>query len=764
MAELIKRYIVIFIYFALILSTLLVFWQVRNFDFVNYDDKVYVSENSHVLNGLTGSGVVWAFTSCYLGYWQPLTWLSLMVNSQLFGPGPVGFHLVNVFLHLANTLLLFAVLRKMTAAIWPSAFVAALFAIHPMHVESVAWISERKDVLSTLFWFLTMFAYVRYVEKPSIGRYIIAIIFFALGLMSKPMLVTLPFVLLLLDYWPLSRFLNSKFSILNLLCEKIPFFILAAVSGVVTFLTQKAGSVIFDTKTVPLADRVGNAFLSYARYIGKFFWPQNLAVFYPFDVGSLVVRQMAMSIVLLIVISVLVIYFGQNRRYLPVGWFWFIGTLVPVIGLVTFTGSAYADRFTYIPYIGLFIMLAWGLPELLSGWPNRKIVLGVAASMTLTALGIFAYWQVSVWNNSITLFSHALEVTQSNAVVHNYLGNSYFDLKRYQDAMESCKQAVNLMPDYAEANYNLGNAYSKLGRYQDAAQAYKQAVKIKPDYAEAYNNLAVAYVNIGSFQDALESCRQAVTIKPDYAEAYNNLGNACLSLGRWQDAIENYKQAIRIKPNWAVAYCNLGAAYGKIGSFQDAIEMYKQAVRIDPALAEAHNGLGAAYIDLGRYQDAIEPLKQVIRIEPDYADAHYNLGNAYSKLGRYQDAIESFKQAIRIKTDWPEAYYNLGAAYGGIGSFQEEIESYKQAISIKPDFADAYYNLGVACGVLGRYQDAIDSFKRVVSIKPDFTEAHYNLGVTYLIIGDKDSAIQEYKILKTLGAEQADQLYNLIQK
>jgi tetratricopeptide (TPR) repeat protein len=702
MAELNKRYIVIFVYFALILSTLLVFRQVRNFDFVNYDDKVYVCENPHVSNGLTPGGVVWAFTTCYQGYWQPLTWLSLMVNSQLFGPGPGWFHLVNVFLHLANTLLLFAVLRKMTSAIWQSAFVAALFAIHPMHVESVAWISERKDVLSTLFWLLTMWAYVRYVRSVAVPatakrcNYLLALLFFALGLMSKPMLVTLPFVLLLLDYWPLNQIRNPQSKIRNLLLEKLPFFILAAVSSVVTFLTQKAGSIIVDTETIPQTDRFGNAFLSYARYIGKLFVPQNLAVFYPYDAGSFVFWQVAMSIVLLIVISVLVIYFGRNRKYLPVGWFWFIGTLFPVIGLVTFTGSSYADRFTYIPYTGLFIMLAWGLPEILSGWPYRKIVLGAAASMTLLALGTGAYRQVGFWKDSITLFSHALEVTKNNAVVHNYLGNSYFDLKRYQDAMESCRQAVEIMPDYAEAYYYLGNAYSKLGREQDAAQSFKQAIKIKPDYIEAYNNLGNACVSLGRFQEAAEAFKQAISIKPDFADAYNNLGNACLGLGRWQDAIENYKQAISIKPNWPQPYCNLGAAYGSIGSFQDALEAYKQAVGIDPALAEAHNGFGAACLDLGREQEAIEPLKQAIRIEPNYADAHYNLGNAYSKLGRYQDAIGPFKQAVRIKPAW--------------------------------------------------------------------AEAHYNLGVTYLITGNKDSAIQEYKILKTLGAEQADQLYNLIQK
>jgi tetratricopeptide (TPR) repeat protein len=764
--------VVIFVYSALILSTLLVFWQVRNFDFIIYDDGSYVYQNPHVLSGLTRSGVIWAFTSCYLGYWQPLTWLSLMVDCQLFGALPGRIHLVNVFLHIANTLLLFWVLKKMTGSLWSSAFVAAAFAIHPMHVESVAWIAERKDVLSTFFLLLTLAAYTGYTKSPTIYRYMASLVLFAFGLMAKPILVTVPFLLLLLDYWPLERTRGRrtedggqrKSSLGWLIVEKIPFLVLSVVSSIITFLTQKAGGIIYDTKTVPLTDRAGNAFLSYARYIGKLFVPKNLAVFYPFDIGSFVFWQVAMCIVLLIVISVLVIRFGRDRKFLPVGWFWFIGMLVPVIGLVTFTGSSYADRFTYIPYIGLFIMLAWGLPELLSEWRYRKIVLGMAASMTLIALGTGAYRQVGVWNNSITLFSHAIEVTHNNALVHNYLGSSYFDLKRYQDAMESCRQAINIMPDYAEAHYNLGNAYCKLGRYQDAAQVYKQAIKIKPGYIEAYNNLGNAYVGLGRFQEAAEAFKQAINIKPDYADAHNNLGNACLSLGRWQDAIENYKQAIRIKPNWAEAHYNLGAAYGKIGSYQDALEIYKRAVRIDPALAEAHNGLGAAYLDLGRYQDALESCRQAIRIKLDYADAYYNLGEAFVGLGRYDEALGSFNQAIKIKPDFAEAHYKIGFVYSKLGRYQEEIESYKQAISIKPDFADAHYNLGVACGVLGRYQESIDSFKRAVSIKPDYADAHYNLGVTYLITADLDSAVQEYEILKTLDTKKADQLYNLINK
>ena len=305
---------------------------------------------------------------------------------------------------------------------------------------------------------------------------------------------------------------------------------------------------------LPLKARIANAFLSYARYIGKMFWPQNLAVFYPFDAGSFAFWQVAMCVLLLLVISVFVIRFGRNQKYLPVGWFWFVGTLVPVIGLVQVGMQAYADRYTYIPYIGLFIMIAWGLPELLSKWPQRKIALGLSMVIVLTTLGICTHQQVSYWNNSFTLFSHAIEVTQNNYIAYNNLGVAYNSLGRYQDAIEAYKQAIRIKPDYAEAHYNLGVAYGKLGRWQDAIEAYKQAIRIKPDYAEAYYNLGVAYGKLGRYQDAIEAYKQAIRIKPDYAEAHYNLGVAYGKLGRYQDAIEAYKQAIRIKPDYAEAY------------------------------------------------------------------------------------------------------------------------------------------------------------------------------------------------------------------
>jgi tetratricopeptide (TPR) repeat protein len=654
MLEFMNRYSVFLVCFALLLSTLLVFGQVRNFDFVNHDDDVYVYENPYVSGGLTSQNIRWAFTTGHASNWHPVTWLSLMLDCQLFGPNPGRMHLVNLFLHLANTLLLFAVLKKMTGSLWPSAFVAAAFALHPMHVESVAWITERKDVLSTFFLLLTLAAYAGYVKRPSVFRYTVALALFALGLMAKPMLVTLPLVLLLLDYWPLNRLApqslktsgrQSRKSALppdghailyKIIVEKIPFFALAAVSSGITFIVQRVSGAVANITALPLESRVANVFLSYSRYMGKLFWPEDLAVFYPFDADLFSFRQIAMCALLVLGISVFVIRFGRTRKYLPVGWFWFVGTLIPVIGIVQSGSQAFADRYTYIPYIGLFIMAAWGLPELCSKWPYRNTTLGVTAVLVLTALGLAAYRQTGYWNNSTALFSHANEVTKNNFLAYNNLGAAYSNLCRWQEAIEAFKQSMRFKPDYAEAHCNLGIAYGNLGRWQEATEACKQAIRFKPNYAEAYSNLGAAYSSVGRNLEAIETCMQSIQIKPDCAEAHYNLGVAYGHLGRWQEAVEAYRQAIRIKPNYS----------------------------------EAHNNLGNVYVHLGRWQEAVEACTQSIRIQPDCAEAHYNLGNAYANLGRWREAIEAYRQAIRFRPDYPEAQKNLDLC-------QKAIEAHK---------------------------------------------------------------------------------------
>ena len=639
--------LVFFIYFALALSVAMVFLQVRNFDFVHYDDNVYVFENQYILNGLTSEGVLWAFTSGHAANWHPLTWLSLMLDCQLFGPDPGRLHLVNVFLHLANTLLLFAVLKKMTGSLWPSAFVAAAFALHPMHVESVAWIAQRKDVLSAFFLLLTLLAYAGYTQRPSVYRYLAGLAAFALGLMAKPMLVTLPFLLLLLDYWPLNRLevpWRSKISgrkshkstparhrratLLRVIVEKIPYFVLSAVSGVITFLTQQAGGIIVDIKSIPSKDRVGNVFFSYAAYMGKMLWPQKLAVFYPFNaVRSIPLWQFVLYALLLAAVSYLVLRFGRKRKYLPVGWFWFVGTLIPVIGLVRFTGSSHADRFTYIPYIGLFIMIAWGLAELVSRWPYRKLILGVPMVIVLTAMGIRAHRQVGFWNNSITLFSHALEVTQDNPLACYNLGTAYYDLGRYREAIQAYKRAIRTKPDYFDAWYNLGNACTRLGGYHEAIEAFKQAIAIKPDFAYAHSNLGAAYGRVGRYREAIEALKQAIAIEPDHLDAWFNLGNVYASLGRYREAMETFEQATRIKPDDPFGWCNLGNAYGSLGRHQEAIEAYKQAIRIKPDYTDPCYNLAVTYLNIGDKPSALQQYETLKTLDADMAEQLFNIIN-----------------------------------------------------------------------------------------------------------------------------------------
>jgi tetratricopeptide (TPR) repeat protein len=544
MPEQVKKTLVLSIYFALTVSTLLVFWQVCNFDFVSYDDNYYVYDNPNIQAGITLKSVKWAFTTGRCSNWHPLTWLSLMLDWQLYGNNAGGYHFTNLLFHIVNALLVFIVLKEMTNAVWQSAFVAILFALHPLHVESVAWVSERKDVLSIFFWILTMWAYTRYCNCAAVSAgtkyyYLSAVVFLALGLMSKPMLVTMPFVLLLLDYWPLGR-LTTKRSLLYRLIEKIPLFVLIILSSIITFIVQHKGKAVANIAELPLRLRISNVFISYMQYIIKMIWPVKLAVFYPYSAQNTPIFLVVICTVALFAVTIIILLYSKNHRYLITGWFWYIVTFLPVIGIIQVGAQAMADRYTYITLTGLFIIIAWGLPELMGKWPYQKIALGVSMVLVPTALGICASRQVSYWNNSVALFSHTIEVTQNNYRVHYNLGGTYFSLGRWQDAIDAYKQAIRIKPNYADAHYNLGASYDKLGRWQDAIEAYKQAIRINPVDAGAYSNLGVAYLSLGRWQEAIEACKEAIKIKPYFAGAHNNLGVAYLKMGDKNSALAEY--------------------------------------------------------------------------------------------------------------------------------------------------------------------------------------------------------------------------------
>jgi tetratricopeptide (TPR) repeat protein len=539
------------IYALLLLATFATYAPVRHFDFVNYDDPDYVSNNPHVREGLTSAGLRWAITSGDAANWLPLTRISEMVDVELFRLDSGMHHLVNVGFHALAAILLFAFLHRATRALWPSAFVAFLFALHPLHVESVAWISERKDVLSACFWFLALWAYVRYAERPRWGRYLVVAAALCLGLMAKPMLVTLPFVLLLLDIWPLRR---------KAIQEKISLFAIAAAAAVVTYLVQQGSRAVKTVSVFPIGLRVENALVSYAVYLGKLFWPSGLAVFYPYP-HQIPLWEPVLSGLLLLGISALVLRVWQSHPYLAVGWFWFLGTLVPVIGLVQVGAQARADRYMYIPMVGLLIMLAWGAADALKRWPSIKPALMGAAAGICVACVFASSRQIQYWQDSETLFTHALDVTNGNYVAQHNLGLAIADQPgRLPEAIEHYKAALAIRPDSVEAHSDLGNSLSQMGDSQAAVTEYQAALRLAPDSAIPHNNLGNAFFRMGRLEEAIAQYKTAVRLKPDYADAYNNLGAALASLGRTQEAIAQFQAALRIQPDYAQARTNLDLA------------------------------------------------------------------------------------------------------------------------------------------------------------------------------------------------------------
>jgi Flp pilus assembly protein TadD len=588
----------------LALVTIALYWPATRCDFINLDDPDYVTANPHVQGGLTWEGIKWAFTNTeQAAYWAPLMWLSHELACQLFGLNPWGHHLMNVLLHAANVALVFLVFQRMTGARWRSFILAALFGWHPLRVESVAWVTERKDVLSTLFWALTLLAYARYAQKSearsqisdvqppaSVFRllsscfYWLALLFFALGLMSKAMLVTLPFVLLLLDYWPLKRMANDGLRIANvkiLLLEKIPFFVLAAGAGVVTFLVQKQGGAVTTVEYLPLGARVGNALISYCRYLEKTFWPMDMAVFYPHP-GYWPPAEVLLAGVFLCGISAYVIVKRREYPFMLMGWLWFVGTLVPVIQLVQSGGQAMADRFMYVPSLGVLIIAVWGACELARRWRHHGIVLPVAGLATIAACIGLTRHQLGYWTDTETLFRHTIAVTENNYMAHNNLGAALLKKGGNVEAMSQFQEALRLKPNYADAHINLGLALFNLGQTDKALRQYQEAIRLKPDSAEAHNNLGAALGRKVRTDEAISEFQEAVRLKPDYAEAHFNLGVAFLNLGQIDGAIGQFQETIRLKPDYDQVHNNLAVALFKQGRTDEAIRQLQEAVRLKP--------------------------------------------------------------------------------------------------------------------------------------------------------------------------------------
>jgi tetratricopeptide (TPR) repeat protein len=615
MNERFYRYRLFLICICFVAAIFAVYWPVYNCEFIEYDDNVYVTSNANIQSGLNWKSICWAFTTDYSGTWHPVTWLSHTLDYQLFKGWAGGHHLINVLFHITNTLVLFCVLMRMTGAVWPSAFVAAIFALHPLHVESVAWIAERKDLLSTFFWLLTMWAYVGYVENPRPKWYLAAFVLFVLGLMSKPMLVTLPFVLLLLDFWPLQR----KFS-RWLLIEKIPFFICSFIDSVVTFLVQQGINVVADLKSFGLTTRISNTVVSYITYITKMIWPSRLAVLYPYAGSGLSITRVVVCGLLLVLISICFIYPARRHRFLAVGWLWYLGTLVPVIGLVQTCAQAAADRYTYMTLTGLFIIIAWSAKEFTPKWRYKNVILVSLAVVVLVAWALTASRQLRYWKNSLTLFEHTLKVTKNNFIIHTDYISCLYEAGRIDEVIEQSGKLLKYTPNSAETHNNLGVALLRTGRIQEAVEHFRLAIKYKSDFSTAHLNLACALQNQGNLDEAAAHLAETLRLDPNSALAHYYFGKALERKGKISEAVTHFEEALRLKPDWVEPMNDL--AWFLAASKETSIHNPDKAVRLalraceltDYKKPDLLDTLAVSYAATGAFDKAVETAEKALEL------------------------------------------------------------------------------------------------------------------------------------------------------
>jgi Flp pilus assembly protein TadD len=565
----------------LALATLAIYWPVKNYGFVNYDDPGYFFDNPHVLGGLTGPDIKWAFTTGEQANWHPFTWLSLMLDAQLFGKGATGPHVINVLFHALNSILLFLLLLRWTSSSWRSAAVALLFAIHPAHVESVAWVAERKDVLSGFFGLLALLCYTSHTRKNQgwPAGYWLALLFFICSLMSKPMLVTFPFLLLLLDYWPLGRFKATTCG--RLVIEKIPFLLVAIASSVVTFIAQQKGGAVSTLAKAPLFARVENTFVSYASYVFKIFWPVNLANPYP-TLHYWPALLVIVCVVLFVALCVVALMVMKKHPYIFTGWFWFAGTLVPMIGLVQVGAQTMADRYEYFPMIGILIIIVMGIGDVFTKYQFARTLIWCTAAFLLFACGLRARNQVTVWQDDGTLFGHALAVTHNNYIASVNLGTWYSKHGRTEATLNCYYNALRMNPDDPSVLYDVGDAFAKLGYYDEAIRDYRHALQISPNQADILNNLGFTLAQKRDLPDAAVCFQAVLKLKPDAADAHNNLATIYYIQGRFQDSFDEYNAALQLSPDNPQIMVNLGDTLVRLGKTAMAAGYYQHALQLKP--------------------------------------------------------------------------------------------------------------------------------------------------------------------------------------
>ncbi|MEE8349745.1 MAG: tetratricopeptide repeat protein [Acidobacteriota bacterium] len=743
---------------GLIAVTLLAYAPVRGHQFLIYDDDVYVTENPRIQQGISLENVVWAMTAFENTLWKPVTLISHMLDCQLFGLNPAAHLLMNLFFHTMNVILLFGILHQMTGALWRSAVVAALFALHPLNVESVAWVAERKNVLSTLFWLLTMWAYWWYVKHPTWWRYIGVVGGMVLGLMTKPMLVTLPCALLLMDYWPLQRLSDQwnqfRERLPGLLKEKLPLFALAAGASLLTLHAAESTVGLPSLEDHAFSSRVANAIVSHSLYLKRMVWPSDLAVFYPNPGNALGMGSVGLATLILGGISLWVWTRRRNYPYLVVGWLWFLGTLFPVNGLFQSSAQAMADRYAYVPLIGVFVMLVWGGHQLAQTLEIKKDWLGVAGLVLLIALMVSTRRQLNYWKDSITLFEHAVQSTDDNFVAHNNLGKALMDQGSINAAIENFSMVLELKPDSDRGLYNMGLALQALGKTEEAVHYFIRALQSNSTMPEAYNNLGSILIAQGRPEEAITLLQDAVRFDPLMEQAHSNLGVALMKIGELDRAMEHLVRALKIAPNQAETYINVGLVLNRQGKSSEAFHYFSQAADLDPGMATAHNHLGMILMSQteleevsehdsrvtqtpenpgrtmeDRADEAIRHFARSLEINPEQMSANNNMGAALDLQGRSDEALQYYRSAIELAPHSALTHYNLGQTLLKLGHWDEAGQHFSETIKIQPDFADAHFSLGLASTNQGRIQEAIQSFQKALRLDPEHSEAQRYLAI-----------------------------------
>ena len=666
--------------------TFAAYWGVTGHDFIIFDDGAYVYENPLVSQGLSIEGLAWAFDTAGKEdtYWHPLTWISHMLDVSLFGLQPAGHHLVSLLLHVANSLLLFLLLRQMTGADGRSLLVAGLFALHPVNVESVAWIAERKNLLSTFLWLLTLFSYLYYCRKPGLLRYLLIVLMFSCGLLAKPMLVTLPCVLLLLDYWPLGRIRSQWFSFEQstagiyrerseyplpiglLVLEKLPLLALSGLSIYMTAVSMDKLGTTVPLSAVTLDLRIANALVSYLTYIGNMLWPVNLAVIYPYPVHMLPAWQVAGSALLLAGLSLVIFLAGRRRPFFITGWLWYLGTLTPVLGIIQGgLWPALADRWAYVPFIGLYVIVAWGGRELLvAGRIDSAGMKGLSATV-LVILAILTWKQTGYWKNSIPLFKHTLAVTGPNCSAHDILGVALLKQGHTEEAISHFRHALRIKPDFVDALRNLGGALFQKGDSAAAIAAYTRALQIKPDSPRVLLNLGIVYEKQAERKKAIALYRRALEHKPDFDKAHYNLGVLLAAQGQPLKAIDHFTTAAQLNPRFEKAYINLGTTSGSLGRNSLAIAYFRKALKLNPKNDATHFNLGIALADQGDFAAAAGHYREALRINPEYVAAHNNLAAIHLHQANRTMAEKHLRQAIALDPGNSLARENLARLLSG---------------------------------------------------------------------------------------------------